>query len=58
MPLSGGDCDAFGTPPRDHQKVDDFDDDIHNDNNYLKHSGRTELWSITYYITKIWRVGM
>jgi heme A synthase len=36
-------CHALGIPLRDHQKVDDFDDDIHNNNDDLKHSEDIQL---------------
>jgi hypothetical protein len=34
---------ALSIPLRDYQKVDDFDDDIHNNNDDLKHSKDIEL---------------
>jgi hypothetical protein len=36
-------CHALGILLRDHQKVDDFDDDIHNNNDDLKYSEEIEL---------------
>lgn len=43
-------CHALGIPLRNHQKVDDFDGDIHNDNNSLRYSEETELYGIASYI--------
>jgi hypothetical protein len=35
-------CHALGIPLRNHQKVDDFDGDIHNSNDDFAHSEETE----------------
>lgn len=35
-------CHALGIPLRNHQKVDDFDGDIHNSNDDFVHSEETE----------------